>query len=266
MSILYQVDGKVAAHRLILAAASPLLCEAMPQDSNEEVIISVPETSSSVMAALLDLIYKGRMNITPSNTWDIRSLVQVLCINAEDVSVISSGAKKPALPPIDSHSNVSNNSNDSLKKSSRKRKRESSGSVVPPLKTTKCKRKRHLTGLLLATTLHFLSVSPAPVEQPHKGRKRSKKNNSGPLDTSSAAETSGFHDLEDVETWVCAICQCYDPIITSPLKGPGSDILATTEWIGCDCNRWYHKYCTKLKHIDDSFSCKQLNRECLPMT
>ena len=76
--------------------------------------------------------------------------------------------------------------------------------------------------------------------------------------------TSGFHDLEDVETWVCAICKCYDPVISSPIKGSQQE-LATTEWIGCDCNRWYHQYCTKLKNIDDSFSCKQLNRKCLPM-
>ena len=34
------------------------------------------------------------MNITPTSTWAIRSLVEILKINAEDVSVISAGAKK----------------------------------------------------------------------------------------------------------------------------------------------------------------------------
>ena len=42
---------------------------------------------------------KGRMNITPTSTWAIRSLVEILKINAEDVSVISAGAKK-LTPPI----------------------------------------------------------------------------------------------------------------------------------------------------------------------
>ena len=50
----------------------------------------------------------------------------------------------------------------------------------------------------------------------------------------SLLETSnGFHDLEDVETWVCAVCQCYDPIFTSPVKNfKQAEDLMTTEWIG----------------------------------
>ena len=83
-----------------------------------------------------------------------------------------------------------------------------------------------------------------------------------PLNTST-----GYHDLEDVETWVCGVCKCYDPIITTPVKNPKqAEAMMTTEWIGCDCNRWYHKYCTKLKKIDDSFSCVQLGIECLPLS
>ena len=45
------------------------------------------------------------MNITPSNTWAIRSLVETLRINAEDVSVISAGAKKT--PSLAGNSNPS---------------------------------------------------------------------------------------------------------------------------------------------------------------
>ena len=41
----------------------------------------------------------------------------------------------------------------------------------------------------------------------------------------------GNHDMENVETWVCAICGRYDPIL--PVGGEEN----TTEWIGCDCNR-----------------------------
>jgi hypothetical protein len=79
---------------LVLAAASPLLKEAMSQDLADHVVIIVPEVTSIVMTAILDLVYKGRMNITPTSTWAIRSLVEILKINAEDVSVISAGAKK----------------------------------------------------------------------------------------------------------------------------------------------------------------------------
>jgi hypothetical protein len=38
----------------------------------------------------------------------------------------------------------------------------------------------------------------------------------------------GRHDWENSRTWVCAICDQYDPV-----QAAG----ATTEWIGCDCNR-----------------------------
>merc|ERR1711874_485554 len=89
-----------------------------------------------------------------------------------------------------------------------------------------------------------------------------------PLDSfdESMGYHDGHHDLEDEETWVCAVCQCYDPIITPPSAKNGKQAEAmTTEWIGCDCNCWYHKYCTKPKHVDDDFSCKQLGRECLPL-
>ena len=54
----FQVDGRVSFHRLVVAAASPLLREAMSQDPNEETIISVPEIPSGVMAAMMDLLYK----------------------------------------------------------------------------------------------------------------------------------------------------------------------------------------------------------------
>jgi hypothetical protein len=42
---------------LVLAAASPLLYEAMSQES-DEVVIFVPEVTATGMVALLDLIYK----------------------------------------------------------------------------------------------------------------------------------------------------------------------------------------------------------------
>lgn len=121
------LDGQVQAHRLILAAASPLLKEVMNQEG-EEVVIFVPDVTSTVMNSILDLVYKGRMNITPTSTWAIRSLVQVLKINADDVTVIT-GAKKPpmmASPTPEPVTPVSSSG-----KPSRKRKQENTPVVVP---------------------------------------------------------------------------------------------------------------------------------------
>ena len=214
----------------------------MSEDQSEEVVIFVPEVSSSVIINILDLIYKGRMHITPTSTWAIRSLVQILRINAADVSVIS-GAKKPFVAPI---ATMANNNQPVNSKPARKRKQE----AIEPVQQSNSKVAK--------------VVPPGGRKKAKRGRPPAHHTITEPqedLDTST-----GFHDLEDVETWVCAICQCYDPVLTSPIKNPQQELLMTTEWIGCDCNRWYHKYCTKLKHIDDSFSCKQLKRDCLPLS
>ena len=86
-----------------------------------------------------------------------------------------------------------------------------------------------------------------------KMQKRNSRSQMGLLNT---LQTSGFHDMANVETWKCAICKQYDPV------GPSG---ATTEWVGCDCNRWYHQFCTGLDTVDDSFSCKLVKLKCLPM-
>ena len=135
----FQLDGKVSFHRLVVAAASPLLREAMSQDQTEELIISVPEITSSVMAAMMDLLYKGRMYITPSNTWDIRSLVEILTINAEDVSVISGSRLPPITTSASSQSPVlpasvpasKSNVTEKSATTNRKRRRQTLESVPP---------------------------------------------------------------------------------------------------------------------------------------
>ena len=38
----------------------------------------------------------------------------------------------------------------------------------------------------------------------------------------------------NVNTWVCAICRQYDPVLPSGAD-PGD--LENTEWVGCDCSR-----------------------------
>jgi len=75
---------------------------------------------------------------------------------------------------------------------------------------------------------------------------------------------SGYHDMSNVETWVCAICHLYDPAATD--EPGGGDDGDTTEWIGCDCNRWYHKLCTGLAVVDETFCCAQVKLSCLPPT
>jgi len=293
-------DGqKVSAHRLVLAAASPLLKEAMSQDLADQVVIIVPEVTSIVMTAILDLVYKGRMNITPTSTWAIRSLVEILKINAEDVSVISAGAKKltPAItlrvpvpspkaapakavqsPQTSVTPQPQNNGAPELV-SSRGRKRKQT--VPPPKIPAKVARVSTPGTTPKATSKKQQLAEKKTIASTKKqqSNKKSVKNNNPSSKSSIAAAaaladandplntSTGYHDLEDVETWVCGVCKCYDPIITTPVKNPKqAEAMMTTEWIGCDCNRWYHKYCTKLKKIDDSFSCVQLGIECLPLS
>jgi len=89
--------------------------------------------------------------------------------------------------------------------------------------------------------------------RPSSGRGRGGSRHTG--------DTGGYHDMENVETWVCAICEKYDPVFPSTMN---PEDHPTTEWIGCDCNRWFHKFCTKLKTVDDNFACKIVNKVCLP--
>jgi len=91
-----------------------------------------------------------------------------------------------------------------------------------------------------------------------KARGRSSRRGRG-AGTSTGRVLKGLHDLENTTTWVCAICGQYDPILPGSISRDGD----TTEWIGCDCNRWFHKFCTRLKEVDDSFSCRHVHKSCL---
>ena len=115
---------------------------------------------------------------------------------------------------------------------------------------------------------------PSRPPQPVK-RQGGKANKGGAASQNNAAKAveeppgllSGYHDMSNVETWVrnefcparncaschnktntmliwwyssiqvCAICHLYDPATDEP--GGGDDGSGdTTEWIGCDCNRY----------------------------
>jgi len=91
-------------------------------------------------------------------------------------------------------------------------------------------------------------------------REMSKRGRGGKSRGKNVGRGGGKGRHQDMDNVVCAICNQYDPVI------PGSYIRHgdTTEWIGCDCNRWFHKLCTRLKEVDDSFSCRHVHKTCLP--
>ena len=58
---------------------------------------------------------------------------------------------------------------------------------------------------------------------------------------------------------VCGICHEYDP----PRQDENSLKPYTTEWVGCDCDRWFHKTCTKLQRFTTLFSCRSVKMKCI---
>ena len=74
--------------------------------------------------------------------------------------------------------------------------------------------------------------------------------------------TAGFGDEvlieKESEDIMCGLCNEYDPPIPNTVGGS----TYTTEWVGCDCERWYHKYCTGLTRFTNKFSCKSVKMKC----
>ena len=65
---------------------------------------------------------------------------------------------------------------------------------------------------------------------------------------------------EEAEEYSCGLCGEYDP----PLQGSKEEgTVYTTEWVGCDCDRWFHKQCTKLSRFTDRFSCRSVKMKCI---
>jgi len=65
--------------------------------------------------------------------------------------------------------------------------------------------------------------------------------------------TEQYLDLSEEEQVMCGICGSWDPPSNSSI---------TTQWVGCDCDRWFHKCCTKLKRVTDKFSCRSVKMKC----
>ena len=75
---------------------------------------------------------------------------------------------------------------------------------------------------------------------------------------------TGKYAAEVEESYACGICNQFDPPL-HPDRGNDETLRRyTTEWVGCDCERWFHKPCTKMKKFMKSFSCKSVKMKCLP--
>ena len=99
----------------------------------------------------------------------------------------------------------------------------------------------------------------------------SKKNSSSSTVTAKNKK-SKLVDVTDVYSEeegdiTCGICDSWDP----PLINTESDDDNSknnkkkereVDWVGCDCNKWYHKQCTSLKRFTAAFSCKSVKRKC----
>ncbi len=64
---------------------------------------------------------------------------------------------------------------------------------------------------------------------------------------------------ESEDDYQCGICAQYDP----PEMDETSGGSVSVGWVGCDCDRWFHKQCTKLSRFTDRFSCRSVKMKCL---
>jgi len=89
-----------------------------------------------------------------------------------------------------------------------------------------------------------------------KRKSSSSTSKSGKKNKTGLEDVTEMYDDDDSEQILCGICQSWDP----PHEVGGKK---TTEWVGCDCDRWFHKQCTAMKRITTKFSCKSVKMECL---
>ncbi|TRY67209.1 hypothetical protein TCAL_02910 [Tigriopus californicus] len=270
-----------------------------------DVHLMIPTMRKAVVATLLEFLYTGKMVLARSHTHDLQQLVHILQIDPENVRIdtpspdpketklvqakitaIKGGVRvvPPAPPPPTTRSESSGGTSAALGST------ETSGR---PQRTT---TKRKISNDPTPTADHALpKVKELKIILPHPNSlmQSLKKTSSNPAtnngktlrrrstrrrpaqapptstdlpmdakDTTLDSTPTGFHDMSNVHTWVCALCSQFDPVLPPGVEsGPSSE----TEWVGCDCDRWYHKYCTHLPSIDDSFECSQVNLTCLPM-
>jgi len=76
--------------------------------------------------------------------------------------------------------------------------------------------------------------------------------------SSKIEDVTGKYSKEE-ELVSCGICELMDPPVDPDNPNSTAD---TTEWVGCDCYRWFHKSCTKLTKFTEKFSCKSVKMKC----
>merc|ERR1712179_209730 len=112
----------------------------------------------------------------------------------------------------------------------------------------------------------FVPLASHPELSTEMGKKRhSDASTNGKSNTKKSKSTledvtDQYKDQDSDEEVLCGICNHYDPPL-SPENATGQTY--TTEWVGCDCDRWFHKPCTKMKRFSDKFSCKSVKMKCL---
>merc|ERR1712059_135561 len=127
------------------------------------------------------------------------------------------------------------------------------------------------TNLTIAPWPAFVTLASHPelVQTKNAGKKR-EADSEGKGESSATKKvkkttledvTEQYLDVEEDEQVLCGICDSWDPPDSGGTQNLEADSY-TTEWVGCDCDRWFHKGCTKLKRFTDKFSCRSVKLKC----
>ena len=83
-------DGKLLAHRIVLAAVSPFLRGVLIElpSGTQDFTIIVPDVRRAIVQQLLDFLYTGNMNVEQEATWELQELVHLLKIDPSNVGVV----------------------------------------------------------------------------------------------------------------------------------------------------------------------------------
>jgi hypothetical protein len=112
-------------------------------------------------------------------------------------------------------------------------------------------RRESASSSLTANSPSPSIASSGTLTVPNKPAAKKRKSNQLP-------DVTGQH-FPDEDTTVCGICHQFDP---PPSETTAKKKIYTTEWVGCDCDRWFHKPCTKLQRFTSLFSCRSVKMKC----
>ena len=82
-------DGKLLAHRIVLAAVSPFLRGILTElpGGTQDFTIIVPDVRRAIVQQLLDFLYTGSMQLEQEATYELQELVLLLKIDPTNVGV-----------------------------------------------------------------------------------------------------------------------------------------------------------------------------------